>query len=186
MNQSINIVTNSLEYYDKNMEKYDKIISKIKYWKVESVDSDLEHSKIIFYDKNKKEIFKTRYEIIGLYNDISNTWVWAWSIPFFRRNSTYISKKILNYGLDIPPDTENRFLKSELITSRFRVSDKIQLDLHVSIASYISKKPMIYNLIYRDTNEYLNQQDYYKVVDNIDEINNYVSMYIFLLDYEDL
>lgn len=186
MNQSVNIVTNSLEYHDKNMEKYDKIISKIKFWKVEPVDSDLEHSKIIFYDKNKKEIFKTRYEIIGLYNNISNTWVWAWSIPFFKRNSTYISKKILNYGLDIPPDTENRFLKSELITSRFRISDKIQLDLHVSIASYISKKPMVYNLVYKDTSEYFNQQEYYKVAEDLSDIESYVSMYIFLLDYDKL
>ena len=122
MNRSISIVTNSLDYYDKNKEKYDKLLSKIKFYKVLKISSDLDHSKILFYDKNKKYMFETRYEIIGLFNKITNTWVWAWSIPYFNKNSTFISKKILNYGLDIPSDQENKFLKSELITSRFKNS----------------------------------------------------------------
>src|SRR5271170_2224863 len=110
MSSSVNIVTNALEYYDKNLEKNDKLFSKIKYYKLEFIDSDLEHSKIHFYDKYKNEIHESRYEIIGVYNNSSKAWIWAWSVPYFYRNATYISKKILNYGLDIPPKSDNKFL----------------------------------------------------------------------------
>jgi len=184
MSQSINIVTNSLEHYDKNIEKYDKLISKIKYYELIQNDSDLEHSKIKFYDRNKKLLFETRYEIIGLYSNVSSTWIWAWSVPFFKKNSTFISKNILKYGLDIPSSPENKFLKSELITSRFRISDKVQLDLHVSIASYISKKPMVYKLIYKP--ERIGEEGTFEVFDEPTDDNNYVIMYLFLLDYEKL
>ncbi len=183
MSQSINIITNSLEYYDKNKEKFDKTISKIKYYKLIRIESDLEHSKIVFFDKNKEKLFETRYEIIGLYNNTSHPWVWAWSVPIFEKNSTYISKKILKYGLDIPSSSENKFLKSELITSRFRISDPVQLDIHVSVASYISKNPMIYNFIYDPKLEY---QDFIEAKKDVTEDENYVIMYLFLLDYKDV
>ncbi len=180
MSRSINIVTNALEYYDKNTEYYDKILSKIKYYKLKIVESDLNHSSIIFYDKNKKKLFSSRYEIIGMYNKMSSTWVWAWSVPYFNKNATYISKKILNYGLDIPPKPENKFLKSELITSRFRISSTIQLDLHVSIASYISKNPMVYKLKYLPV---FKAGELREVGDpDIKETSDYVLMYLFLLD----
>ena len=184
MSQSINIVVNSLENYDKNMEKYDKLMSKIKYYKLILNESDLEHSKIVFYNKNNNKLFESRYEIIGLYNNMSSTWVWAWSVPFFYKNSTYISKNILNYGLDIPPSPDNKFLKSELITSRFRISDKVQLDLHVAIASYVSKKPLIYKLIYKP--ESFEQEGQFEVYDESTENDDYVIMYLFLLDYDNL
>jgi len=182
MSQSINIVTNSLEYYDKNREKYDKMISTIKYYKIIRVKSDLDHSKIVFYDKNKEKILETRYEIIGLYNNTSRTWIWAWSVPYFEKNSTFISKKILNYGLDIPSKPEYRFLKSELVTSRFRVSDQVQLDIHISVASYISKNPLVYSLIIdpslSETSEFTEIKR--EPVDN----NDYYMLYLFLLDHD--
>ena len=34
-------------------------------------------------------------------------------------------------------------LKNELITSRFRIADKVQLDIHCSVASYLSKCPFV-------------------------------------------
>jgi hypothetical protein len=185
MNQSINIVTNSLEYYDKNREKYDKITSAVKYYKLKKNTSDLDHNRIFFYDKDKKKIFETRYEIIGLYDNATQTWVWAWSVPSFEKNSTFISKKILNYGLDIPSKPENRFLKSELITSRFRISDKVQLDIHVSVASYISKNPMVFRMK-RDPSQYDQdvEQDLFEIKKELKDDNEYVMFYLFLLDHE--
>jgi hypothetical protein len=189
MSQSINIITNSLEYYDTNQEIFDKINSKIKYYKIELVNSDLDHSKIKFFDKNKKELFVSRYEIVGSFNNTTNTWIWAWSIPHFRKNSTFISKKILNYGLDIPAKPENKFLKSELVTSRFRIADHIQLDLHVAIASYISKNPFIFKLILRsDFAIDVNESTLFEVFNEyeLDNSVSYVAQYLFLLDNKDL
>ena len=41
------------------------------------------------YDKDKKEILKSRYENIGIYNNKSHTWTWAWSVPKFLKNTTF-------------------------------------------------------------------------------------------------
>ena len=60
----------------------------------------------------------------------------------YYNNTNYISRKILNYGLDL--DTNQNFLKTELVTSRFTVSNLLQLDIHVAIASYLTKIPNIY------------------------------------------
>jgi len=147
---SQDIILNSLNYYDKKREKYNKILSKIKYVSFKKTDSDMKHNTIIFYDKNKKQLFQSRYELVGAYNNYSNTWIWAWSMPQISKNLQYTSRKILNYGLDIIDDYDNNniFLKTELITSRFRISDPVQLDIHLSIAAYIAKIPIIFNLYY--------------------------------------
>jgi hypothetical protein len=139
---NISLVTTALEYYDLNSEKYDGLLKHARYLKFIDVKSDMENNVVCFYDKNKTEIFRSRYEIIGLHNPSSNTWTWAWAIPFFRKNNTNIARKLWNYGAMLDPDV--RYLKSELITSRFRVADSIQLDIHVGIASYISKNPFVY------------------------------------------
>jgi hypothetical protein len=58
-----------------------------------------------------------------------------------KKKNTTILRKILNYGIELEPT--NNFLKTELITSRFRVTNKIQLDIYSAIVSYLSKKPRI-------------------------------------------
>lgn len=179
------LVKHSLEYYDKNCEKYERILSKIEYYELLENESDLERNIIIFYDKDKKEIFRSRYETLGLYDDTSKTWIWAWSIPYFKKNSVYMSRKILNYGLDIEISDENKFLKTELVTSRFRISNHIQLDIHVSIASYLSKIPMIYNLAVMPTPT--EQYDVIKKTLDVSSLNKgYQFIYMFLLDFDKL
>ena len=140
------IVKNAFTYYDKNNEKNEYKFKDIKFIDFINKDStDIKRKTINMYDKDKKLLFKYKYEIIGVYNNFTHTWTWAWSVPIFTKNSTYVSRKILQYGLDMEPT--NTFLKAELITSRFRISDPVQLDLHIAIASYISKNPVIYKLI---------------------------------------
>jgi hypothetical protein len=196
MNQTVNIVTEALEYYDKNKEASNKLFSKIKYYKLVNTSIDTEHSKILFYDGDQKKIFESRYEVIGIFNSEVQMWVWAWSIPKFNKNDIYTVKKILNYGIDIPPTADIKFLKSELITSRFRVTDPIQLEIHASIASYISKIPLIYNLsVVPEVHEkYFNPKlrDPNPDVKTLLEVVNpkftdlidYQDYYLFLLDFE--
>jgi len=185
-NTDINLVLNSFEYYDKNNEKIkDKFIN-VKFISLEMKHNDLEHNNIIFYDKDLKELFKSRFERLGIFENKSQIWSWAWTISYFKKNETNIIRKILFYGTELD-SSKSSFLKSELITSRFRITNKTQLDIHCAIASYLSKKPYIYSYkVFGNyeliDNKYLNilepKYSYTK-----DEKDNYeLTYYIFLLD----
>lgn len=176
-NNNITLVTDALTWYDGNNEKYRNSFKNVRYTKFLRSENDMEHNVIIMYNDKKEELFRSKYEIIGLFNSNSHTWVWAWSIPNFRKNNTHIVRKILNYGAELDPET--RFLKMELITSRFRIADPIQLDMHVSIASYLSKKPLIYKHIV--PNEYKVDPGAY--FDIKSESDHYTLYFMFLLDY---
>jgi hypothetical protein len=169
-------ITEALEYYDMNSEKY--VVKNVRYIRYDHSKSDTEHNSIIMYDKNKNEIFRSRYEVIGIHEQKTNIWAWAWSIPTLIKNSTMIIKKILLYGLDL--DIENRILKTELITSRFKVSNNIQLEIQLAIASYLSKIPLIFSVFsYSSTN---NNNDYIDLL--IDDNQIKTKVYLFLLDYK--
>jgi len=184
--KTILLIKDALEYYDKGCEKNKDKFSKINYISIDRTDKDLEHNIIRLYDTNFKEISKHKYESIGIYYIKSQIWIWAWAIPMLRKNETNIIRKILIYGSEL--DNSSLSLKSELVTSRFIISNKTQLDIHCAIASYLSKKsnilsyrifgsvkPIINNNIkYIDI---LNPNVELKNTDNIDLIH-----YIFLLD----
>lgn len=138
----ITLVTNALEYYDQNLETFNSLYKDIRYTKFIKNEGDLDHNQIIFFGEDKKELFRSSYETIGLYNLEASIWIWAWSVPYFSKNNTNIVRKIWNYGATLDP--EMIYIKTELTTSRFQIADPIQLDIHISIASYLSKKPVIY------------------------------------------
>ena len=172
------IIQNSLEYFDKNNEKYKNILKKAHNVKIVSSINDIEHSKIYIYDKNNNEIISSRYEIIGFYAPQYKMWNWAWAMPWLSKNSTYISRKILNYAFDIL----NINLKIELTTSRFRINNPIQLEIYSAIPSYLSKNPFIFKLIRNENNFDTEEFELIKEKD----INNYENIqiqYLFILDY---
>jgi hypothetical protein len=144
MDKNKDLILNSLKYYDINNEKYANLFTRAKYYNLIRPSNDLEYNIIIFYDKNKKEFFKSRYELVGCYYIDISVWAWSWILPTSNKNEYEIAKKLLNYGLDL--GNEFKFLKLELINSRFRISSEIQLDIHISLASYISKMPLIFKL----------------------------------------
>ena len=184
MDRVKDLITNSLYYFDSNYEKYNKLYNKFKYQSLEINDNDLEYNKINFYDKNQKKIFKSRYEVLGIYNSVANLWTWGWSVPRLKKNMINTIRKLLNYGLDLPPDQDDQFLKAELITSRFRISNEIQLDIHTAIASYISKKPMVYKLIINPDTVADNESN----IQPIEKYpaNNATVYYLYLLDEQGL
>ena len=142
------IIPKALEYYDRNTKKNEDFYNKIHYeeWtNLSNSSGDMDRRLIKFFDKNKKLLTTYKYEVLGVYSFKSNIWEWAWSIPKLSKNENYISRKILNYGLNLDKDQE--FLKMELITSKFRLSSTLQLDIHISLASYLSKIPKIYSFI---------------------------------------
>lgn len=180
------VVTKSLEYYDNNKEKYTPIISKIKFIKFELGTSDMDRTTFIAYNKNKEEIFRSRIEYIGTYFTYSRTWAWSWAVPDYPKNTTFISRKIFNYGLDLDPSTDNIFLRAELLTSRFRISNEIQLDIHVAISSYLSKNPLVYPLyLYPDQEDIEGFMKAFNSSEVSDE-KEYQILYLFLLDHKNI
>ncbi len=141
-NSDTTLIKNAFDYYDKNQEKIKNKFDKVNYISLETTDKDLEHNVIVFYDSNLKQLFKSRVEKIGIFDKVSGIWSWAWAVAYFKKNETNIIRKILYYGTELDP--KSRFLKTELVTSRFQISNVAQLDMHCAIASYLSKKPIIF------------------------------------------
>lgn len=142
------IIAKSLEYYDKNNEKYSKIIKNIKYCKKDetSVPGTI---KFNFYDKNKNLLFSSRIELIGVYHRLINTWIWGWSNFDFKKEYINTIRKIFTYGSNIDYTINDetaytsKMLKKNLITSRFKIIDYIQVETQCAISSYLTKLPFI-------------------------------------------
>lgn len=164
MDKVKDLLQNSLKYYDTNKEKYEKLFNKANYYKLIKTQNNLEHNQIILFDKNKKEIYRTKYEYLGSYYKKIKLWVWGWTMAIDKKYDSITSRKLLNYAFDL--DKEFDFLKLELMTSRFRVSSEFQLDIHAAIASYISKKPIIFKIVIPD--EYDDVDDFFPLYTTID------------------
>lgn len=150
--ENLNIISQSLEHYDKINIINKDLLNTIHYIRIIKTET---HNCISFYDKSKNLINTYEYEILGMYNSTGNIWLWAWANALTKKNAIVTAKKILNYGLDL--DRDYLFLKNELITSRFRISNPIQLDMHVAIGLYLSKKNMIFSYrIYDDSSKSCN------------------------------
>lgn len=180
MSNDVTLIIDALEYFDNNNENNENNFKNTKYIKFESGKNDINHNKFYMYDKNKNEIYKYDYEILGLYNAMTHTWVWGWAIPHFEKKNITIITKLFNYGIDLDPKV--RFLKTELITSRFRISNPVQLDIHSAIASYISKKPIIYKF-YKYKDQIIDDNYLLDISKNDNNAKNYVIYYMFILDY---
>ena len=155
------LINNALNYYDKNNIEYSKYINS------EKITIERDKNKIIFDDKDD---FK--YECLGIFDNTTNIWIWAWLVPEFMFNETNIVRRLLNYGLKITPtpiaklDNEHLYLKTQLVNGRFLLSDEFQLDLHLAITSYLVKDNIKF-IYYR--NIYLNKDK-----------TKYITMYYFI------
>jgi hypothetical protein len=183
---STNIIKDALEKYDRDNEKYENLKKKIKYIRVAEIEpADMYGLKLVFYDKNKEELFRSRIEILGKYFNSVNTWIWGWALSDIDKAITTVIRKVFLYGTDINIGTvknetirhENILLKNELITSRFRIDNDIQIDIHCAIASYLSKKPFIFVM-----KEFLLHADEYYDVKKETWSGTNVTYYLFILD----
>ena len=175
MTEQNDVVVRALEFYDKNKEKYDKFLSKVKYL---SFRSDGDKKYISFLDKNKEKIIESRYELLGdYYNDIK-TWIWGWSQPGNKKSLIKTSKMLFDYGINIDYN-KNKFLKTLLVTSRFLINTLVQLEINIAIASYLSKYPFVFNFYqYESTAEGQYWKNHY-----LDNDINYAISPLIILDY---
>ncbi len=176
------IVKTSLEYYDSYQPKIDELVNKIHFIKI--INNKNITDEIIFFDKNKKEIFKSSYEVLSAYIPQQQTWKWSWSLPTMLKKSNFISRKILEYALNLDPE-KDYLLKSTLINSKIRIINDIQLDIYKALSANLSRKPFILKLFLVPL-ESEKETEYYpfkKINDDPDNIN-YVAYYLFILDYD--
>ena len=91
------------------------------------------------------------------------------------------------YGLDI--DQSNSFLKKELLTSDFKISNNLQLEIHTAISSYLTRIPLICTFFLRDNKgEMYSDKNLYNTLISVDENQETATKidYLFLLDYDKL
>lgn len=173
MSDHKSFIRNALEYYDKNIYEMNDALERGESYKFTSMSKDTEKSVVTFYDKDNKKIFSSRFEVVGTYTEPLELWAWSWAIPTIHKNMSYMSRRLLMYGLDLDYITEGKNLKTELITSRFRIANKMQIDLHLAIAAYLTKQPYIFEMKPM-TNDYSHdKQDFGKFI------------YIHLLDFRE-
>lgn len=182
-----NLVPKALEYFDNNMEELDKKFRDVKYIRWTVYPTDIKKNKVKMYNKDKERLFEFEYEILGMLNvmdDNVSVWTWAWSIPTLDKKSTQLSRKILDYGFNLEGG-KNNFLKTELLTSRFRITNYIQTEIHVAIGSYLTKQSKIFRFIFPPDNEQSSANREYIPLIPIDKAGNrWEAFYLVLYEIE--
>lgn len=150
-NKLSDLIIKSLKNYDENNYKHRK------YLKNKNYKIDKEKSKIIFKDK------KFDYELLGIFDNDNNIWMWGWMFPNIKINKSSLSRKLLNYALDIEVDEnsinyESVYLKIQFLNSRFLLENNLQLDIHLALSTYLLKdniKFILPNKLYLGKNRYI-------------------------------
>jgi hypothetical protein len=143
-NTNINFTDNidMASLVEKSLLYYDNMINNNKFINIDNIKVDRDKTTIVFPDIDNK-IY--RYEVLGVFDNMNNIWMWGWMVPEFLTNETTIVKKLLNYGLKINPSILNKipddklYLKTQLVNSRFLLQDIFQLELHLAISCYLAK-----------------------------------------------
>jgi hypothetical protein len=127
-------VKKNLYNYDESNIKYDSYISSKDIEYIETTDE----SSLIY---NKKD--KYYKSVLGIFDNETKIWVWGWAIPKLKTFQNEIIRKLLIYGLDIDLMEKNDaifyYVKTNLINSRFKVKNNIQLDILLSMSKKILK-----------------------------------------------
>lgn len=137
------IIKDALRYYDTNKEIFDKISKKFDNFELIKTHRS-EYATIKFYDNKQRLLKEYKYQTISYYSPSIKLWKWAWSHPELKKSDTILSRKLLNYALDLDYSSRNLFLKSQLTTSRFNIESDIQIDIHLALFSYLTKQKNIY------------------------------------------
>jgi hypothetical protein len=172
-------IRSALEYYDNHQLKIIELLKKIEFIKI--IRNTPSTNQIVFYDSDKKILLESNYETLGFYFQTSNIWRWAWSMPTLTKNDSSISRRILNYAFDLEP-TKEYILRSELLNSKILIKNNLQIDIHVALSSYLTRKPFIFKLPIG----FENSQDgfiAYKKLFSHELYNKFIISYLYILDY---
>jgi hypothetical protein len=134
-NNLINLLKKSLENFYDRKDVYNKYIND------SNTTFDRIKNEVVFNDKN----ITFKYNILGLFDNSTNIWMWGWMMPSLYANENNLIYELLQYGLKILPTPNNAlntgqlFLKTQLVNSRFLLYQKHQLNLHLALACYLLK-----------------------------------------------
>jgi hypothetical protein len=138
MDKINNNIKLSIDNYDMNKESFFKKFKNIKFFNFDYNDN---YKTMVFYNENKEKIFVYSYELLGRYYNKQNFFQWSWSLIDTNKQLCIISKKILNYGIELIAD--DGLLKFMLINSRIYIQNSFEKDLIIAYSLYISKIPFI-------------------------------------------
>lgn len=128
------LIKKSLHYYDSQNNKYKKYFV--------NTTVKIINDEITIYDKHDKQILHKYCEVLGVFDFQTKVWFWGWLLPYLNLEQTVLTRQLLEYGLKLEPNTntiEHFYIKSQLINSRFLIEDNIELDINISLASYLLK-----------------------------------------------
>uniref|UniRef100_A0A6C0EDQ8 Uncharacterized protein n=1 Tax=viral metagenome TaxID=1070528 RepID=A0A6C0EDQ8_9ZZZZ len=142
------IIKSSLSYYDNQNIKYFEYINtqdvniNIQKENPYNLDNDL----IIFF-KNSENEKSFNFELLGYFDNQLNIWIWGWLLPNVDYDKTKICRDLLDYGLKLQPSTnssEHAIIKSLLLNSRQKFDEYVQLEINLSIISYLIKDNILF------------------------------------------
>ena len=113
--------------------EYDKFnLTFKKYIENKNIVLNKDTLEINFIDFNKK----FNYSILGIFEEDSNTWIWAWAMFDYAYKEIYMSKRILDYGISF-----NLILfKLYLVNSRIKFLNELQLQFMLGFILLILNK----------------------------------------------
>ena len=170
MSTVLDIVKNSLEYYDTINNKYKLELSIID----KSFKSN--NTSILNISKEKdrygeswlfdfKSISK-KYsgEILGVFSYKSKVFSWSYILPKFYYGDTYLTKRLLNYSLENEPEFEYDealfYLKVMFSNSRFYIETFEELEILLAVSAYILKD----NIKFIATRKFILSEDDYLLI----------------------
>ena len=145
------LIEKAISHYDKNKEYGNDILSRFHHWEFFDSQSDLEEPILKVFDKDNNLYFEANWQPIAeIFNN--NVWIWSWSYSTLNKsNLTNLSKRVLDYGLnittkDIKINDNYKLVKSILTNSRLKISSEFDELILKSLSLYITKKKLIFFL----------------------------------------
>ena len=131
------LIVKSFKHYDEQITRNKENIESIK-------DEDLLFESLQGSDSQKQEIFIKdglhSFQQLGVFDVETKTWIWSWCIPRLFKPLVQESQFLLKYGLslNVGEDAEDfYYLKFLLTNSRIYFEDELQLNILISICSYL-------------------------------------------------
>jgi hypothetical protein len=135
------LVNKSLDNYD----QHQKFLNYVEGF--EKTFSSATHAKksylALFDTKTKEKIFESEIQYLAIFYSKDLIWSWAWSLSHFIKETSYVSRKLLNYGLDLTSDADPFMLRHILVSSRLLITEMFHIDVIIALAREILKSPYI-------------------------------------------
>ncbi len=152
----------AFKYYDNQQLEYDIYINNSNY-NIKEINNTI----IISPIDNIKPIVTYNYEILGILDNQTHVWIWSWLVPDFNNNVVNLSKDLLFYGLKLEPSSNtdiHSYLKIQLLNSRILIENDIELDIHLSLISYLIKDKILFILPIVVNKKKINNQTIYYLI----------------------